>query len=107
MSFAEPAGRIEQRVNHAFPFFSGMTVATLAFALLGVRLTYLPRREWLLIAAGLAALAVLCSPMVRVTTGSFCADWLPPAPPGRGRAAEVVGGARAAGIQIWIIVPSS
>ncbi|HET9423925.1 MAG TPA: serine/threonine-protein kinase [Gemmatimonadaceae bacterium] len=75
VTFAEPAGRVEERANYAFPFFAGMTVATLVVGLLGAdRLRYVQLRDWMWISGGLAALAILCSPMVRVTTDALSRD---------------------------------
>jgi serine/threonine-protein kinase len=75
VSFLEAEGRVEEKVNYAFPFFVGMTLVTFVVALLGVgRLRYLQAREWAWITGSLAALAVLCSPMVRVTTDALYRD---------------------------------
>ena len=75
VSFAEAAGRVEEKANYAFPFFVGMTLVTLVVGLLGAeRLAYLTRREWMWIAGGLGALAILCSPMVRVSTDALYRD---------------------------------
>jgi hypothetical protein len=75
VSFADPAGRVEEKANYAFPFFVGMTLVTLVVGLLGAdRLRYLTGREWAWITGGVATLAILCSPMVRVSTDALYRD---------------------------------
>jgi serine/threonine-protein kinase len=70
--FSEPGVAEPVKPNSAMPFFLGMLVVTLTAGLLGAsRLRFLTLREWLWIAGGIAALAILCSPMVRVTTDSL------------------------------------
>jgi serine/threonine protein kinase len=77
--FTDPMGPAEVKANYAMPFFLGIFLVTLTAGLLGEsRLGYLTRREWLWIAGGAAALAILCSPIVRVTTDDLWAqfqDW--------------------------------
>jgi eukaryotic-like serine/threonine-protein kinase len=76
VTFAEAVGLVEEKANYAFPFFAGMAIVTLVVALLGAdRLRYVGRREWTWIFGGVTALAILCSPMVRVTTDALYRDF--------------------------------
>ena len=75
VSFADPTGPVEAKANYAFPFALGVTLVAAAVALLGVgRLVYLSAREWTWIVGSFAALTILYSPMVRVTTDALYRD---------------------------------
>jgi eukaryotic-like serine/threonine-protein kinase len=74
VSFADPIESAETDSHYAMPFFGGMFVV--AFVAGMDQLRFFTPRMWMWIAAGLGAIATVCSPTVRVTAGELWKDFV-------------------------------